>query len=105
MVANSNSIGGFKGLAGKGVRLDDGQFEGIFIKVPQNVLDLQSIINDVVKGNLNSDHIFSFPVKDIRLKSEELVPWCIDGEYGGEFQTVDIKNYKQAIQIASVNTK
>ncbi len=101
MVANSNSVGGFKGLAGKNVRLDDGQFEGIFIKVPQNVLDLQSIINDLLKGNLNSEHIFSLPVREIQLKSEEAVPWAIDGEFGGEYQTVTIKNYKQAIKITS----
>lgn len=101
MVANSNSIGGFKGLTGKDVYLDDGQFEGIFIKYPQTVLDFQSIINDLLTGNLNSERIISIPVKDIQLKSDELVPWCIDGEFGGEFERVEIKNYKQAIDIAA----
>lgn len=102
MVANSYSIGGFKGLTGKDVRLDDGQFEGIFIKFPQTVLDLQVIINDLLTNNLNSDRIISIPVKEIQLKSEELVPWCIDGEFGGEFDVVEIKNCKQAISITSV---
>ncbi len=99
MVANSISVGGFKGLTGKDVLLDDGQFEGIFIKMPQNVLDFQSIINDLLTGNLNSDHIFSFPVKEIVLTSEETVPWSIDGEFGGEFKTVNIANMKQAVKI------
>ncbi|WMJ86185.1 diacylglycerol/lipid kinase family protein [Anaerocolumna sp. MB42-C2] len=99
MVANSISVGGIKGLTGKDVQLDDGQFEGIFIKMPQNVMDFQSIINDLLKGNLNSDHIFSFPVKEILLTSEEMVPWSIDGEFGGEFQTVNISNLKQAVKI------
>lgn len=99
MIANSNSIGGFKGLTGKDVLLDDGLFEGIFIKMPQNVLDFQSIINDLMKGNLNSDQIFSFPVKEIQITSDELVPWAVDGEYGGEYETVNIKNIKQAFTI------
>jgi len=99
MVANSNSIGGFKGFTGKEVLLDDGLFEGIFIKTPQNVLEFQIIINDLLTSNLKSDFIFSFPVKEIQLTSEELVPWAIDGEYGGEFQTVNIENYKQAITV------
>ncbi|MDF2589349.1 MAG: diacylglycerol kinase catalytic region [Anaerocolumna sp.] len=99
MVANSNSVGGFKGLAGKDVLLDDGLFEGLFIKKPQNVLDLQGIINDLLKGNLNSDHIISFPVKELHLKSEESVPWCIDGEFGGEYQETTIVNIKQAVTI------
>lgn len=103
MVTNSNSIGGFKGLAGKDVLLDDGLFEGIFIKMPQNMLDFQSIINDLLTGNLNSDQIFSFPVKNIQLTSEEPVTWAIDGEYGGEFQTVTIKNHKQVLTIMRNN--
>lgn len=99
MVTNSISVGGFKGLTGKEVLLDDGLFEGVFIRTPQNVLDFQSIINDLLKGNLNSDHIFSFPVKEILLTSEEMVPWSIDGEFGGEFQTVNITNLNKAITI------
>ncbi len=99
MVANSISVGGIKGLTGKDVLLDDGLFEGIFIKMPQNVLDFQGIINDLLKGNLNSDHIFSFPVKEILLTSEEMVPWSIDGEFGGEFQTVNIVNINKAVKI------
>lgn len=99
MVTNSISVGGIKGLTGKDVQLDDGQFEGIFIKMPQNVLDFQAIINDLLKGNLHSDHIFSFPVKEILLVSEESVPWSLDGEFGGEFQTVNIANLQQAIKI------
>lgn len=99
MVANSNSVGGIKGITGKGVLLDDGLFEAIFIKVPKNIIDLQAIINDLMKGNLNSDHIYSFHVKELQLISDEMVPWTVDGEFGGEFQTVKIKTYKQAITI------
>ncbi|MDF2542566.1 MAG: diacylglycerol kinase catalytic region [Herbinix sp.] len=99
MIANSNSVGGIKGITGKDVHLDDGQFEGIFIKVPQNVLDLQAIINDLLKGNMKSNNIFFLPVKDIELYSEEPVPWTIDGEYGGEFKNIHIMNHKQAVTI------
>jgi len=105
MVTNTHSIGGFRGITGKGVLLDDGLFEAIFIKTPQNVSDLQSIINDLLKGKLNSDQIISFPIKEIYIRSEELVPWSIDGEYGGELQTVCIKNCKQAISIATLGKK
>jgi YegS/Rv2252/BmrU family lipid kinase len=99
MVSNSVSVGGFKGLTGKDVLLDDGLFEGIFIKMPQTVLDFQGVINDLLKGNLNSDHIYSFPVKEILLTSEEKVPWSIDGEFGGEYNSVNITNLEKAITI------
>ncbi|WOO38501.1 diacylglycerol kinase family lipid kinase [Anaerocolumna sp. AGMB13020] len=99
MVANSVSVGGFKGLAGKDVQLDDGLFEGIFIKMPQTVLEFQGVINDLLKGNLNSDHIYSFPVKEITLLCEEKVPWSIDGEFGGEHEKVEISNLNRAVSI------
>ena len=99
MVANSVSVGGFKGLAGKDVQLDDGLFEGIFIKMPQTVLEFQGVINDLLKGNLNSDHIYSFPVKEITLICEEKVPWSIDGEFGGEHEKVEISNLNRAVSI------
>lgn len=99
MVANSESIGGIKGLAGKDVILDDGLFEGIFIKTPQNVLDFQGIINDLLTGKLGGEHIYSFPVSDITITSEEPVPWAIDGEFGGELLTVHIKVHKQGVTI------
>jgi len=99
MVTNSTSVGGFKGITGKDVLLDDGYFEGVFIKTPQNVLDFQSIINDLLTGKLNSDLIYSFPVKNIQLVSKELVPWTTDGEFGGEYNNINIHIIKQALTI------
>lgn len=99
MVANSVSVGGFRGIAGKDVLLDDGLFEGIFVKMPQNVMEFQAVINDLLKGNLNSDHIYSFPVKNLTINCEETVPWSIDGEYGGEYNTVEISNLHNAVSI------
>lgn len=105
MVANSESIGGIKGLAGKDVILDDGLFEGIFIKMPQSVMDFQGIINDLLTGNVKGEHIYSFPVMDLVITSKEPVPWSIDGEFGGELTKVHIKVHKQAITIIRNNKK
>lgn len=99
MVTNSISVGGFKNLTGKGVLLDDGLFEGIFIKTPQNVMDFQGVINDLLRGHLDSEHIYSFPVKEILITSQEMVPWSIDGEFGGEYQTVNISNVQKGITL------
>ena len=62
-------------------------------------MDFQSIINDLLTGKLSSDHIYSFPVKDIQLVSKEMVPWTTDGEFGGEYNTVNIQIMKQALTI------
>lgn len=97
MVTNSNSIGGFKGLSGKNVKLDDGFFEVSLIKMPKNPVDLQVIINSLITGEPNPKYIYSFPIEEIKLVSDELVPWTIDGEFGGNLKEVMIKNQKQAV--------
>ena len=99
MVTNSSSVGGFKGITGKDVLLDDGLFEGVFIKAPQNVLDIQTIINDLLHVNIKSKHIFFLPVKEMSLVSRETISWTLDGEYGGKFKKVQIKNLKKAIPL------
>jgi YegS/Rv2252/BmrU family lipid kinase len=99
VIANSNSIGGFRGLTGKDVLLDDGLFEAIFIKTPQSVMDLQSIINDLLKGNLRGEDVYSIRTNCLSINAMESIPWSIDGEYGGEFQAMQIVNHKQAIAI------
>lgn len=85
MIANSKSVGGFKGITGEDVMLDDGIFEGVFIKLPKNIIELQDVINSLLAGDLQSDLIVSIPVSDLLVTSEEPLPWTIDGEYGGEF--------------------
>lgn len=99
MVTNSYSVGGFKGITGKGIVLNDGFFEGIFVKVPKNIIDFQEIINNLMTGNLDSDMIVSIPVKRIQIESKESVPWTVDGEFGGEFETVEIVNKQEAFTI------
>lgn len=44
MVTNSISVGGFKGITGKNVALDDGLFEVTLIRKPENPMELNRII-------------------------------------------------------------
>ena len=97
MISNSNSIGGFKGLSGKNVKLDDGLFEVSLIKMPKNPVDLQAIINSLIIGEPNPKYFYSFPTAEITLSSDEMVPWTIDGEFGGNLKDVVIQNQKHAI--------
>ncbi len=99
MIANSSSIGGFKGITGKDVMLDDGVFEGIFIKVPQNVLELQAIVNDLLHGNTKSEHVAYLPVKELKVLSGKEIKWTIDGEYAGKHKSVTIENLNNAVTI------
>lgn len=99
MISNSESAGGFKGISGKDVILDDGLYEGTFIRKPKSPLELTSIINCLLAGNNKCDGIYSFKTSKVKITSEEPVSWTIDGEFGGEHTEVNIINHKNAINI------
>lgn len=97
MFSNSNSIGGFKGLNGSNVKLDDGLFEAALIKMPQNIVELHSIVNALLTRELNNEYMYSFLASKIKVYSDVVVPWTIDGEFGGEFKKSVVENHKQAV--------
>lgn len=99
MITNSTSVGGFKGMTGKDVRLDDGIFEVTLIKKPRNPKELNEIVVSLVNLADDTDMIYSFKTKQVRFTSKKEVPWTLDGEYGGAHIEVEIRNQQQAVEI------
>jgi diacylglycerol kinase family enzyme len=98
MISNANSVGGFKTLTGKNVALNDGLFEVMLIKMPQNIIELQSIMNALLLMDMRNNYIYKFKASNINIKTDEKVEWTLDGEFGGSLDEVDIINHKQAIK-------
>ncbi len=99
MITNSKSVAGFKGLVKGDVQFDDGVYEVTFIKRPKNPLEIQEILAALVLEEINSDYMYSFRTKKLVIQSEEMVPWTLDGEFGGEHQDVMIENNQRAVEI------
>lgn len=99
MITNSMSVGGFKGITGKGVELNDGEFEVTLIKRPMNPMELNEIIGALLNRDLNTGSLFYFKTSRLQVESEEPVAWTMDGEYGGEHKEIVIENRKQALKI------
>lgn len=99
MVTNSRSVGGFKSIIGRKVRFDDGVFEVTFIRTPKNPAELQEILAAIVLKEINSRYMYSFRTARLLVESELPVPWTLDGEFGGEWQSVVIQNHQKAIEI------
>ncbi len=97
MVTNSFSVGGFLSLFDDNVALDDGKLEAFFIKSPRNVVELQSIINALLGSDVKCKYFRYFHIEDIKIIFDKPVPWTVDGEFGGEFSEVFIKNHARAI--------
>ena len=65
MISNSTSVGGFKGMTGKDVRLDDGVFEVTLIKKPRNPIELNEIIASLINLVDDTDMIYSFKSDEV----------------------------------------
>lgn len=99
MVTNSVSVGGFKGMTGEDVKLDDGLFEVTLIKMPRNPIELNVILASLVSLTNDSSMIYSFKTDEVRITSKQEVAWTLDGEFGGEHEEVMIRNLKQRVDI------
>ncbi len=97
MIANSNSVGGFRGITGKQVLLNDGLFELIFIRKPHNVIEVSNIINELLKNDLSGKYFYYRRVSNVKVYSDIDIPWALDGEYGGTTRIANITVCKQAI--------
>lgn len=105
MITNSTSVGGFKGMTGNHVKLDDGVFEVTLIKKPRNPIELNEIIASLVNLVDDTNMIYSFKTGNVKFTAKKPVAWTLDGEYGGDHVEVEIKNQMQAIDIIVAEAK
>lgn len=99
MVTNSLSVGGFKGISGPDVLLDDGLFEVTLIKNPKNPIELNKILAGLANRENDNELIYSFKTSELHVESEEEVPWTLDGEFGGSHTDLTITNLNKQITI------
>ena len=99
MISNSKQVGGFQGIMGPGVELDDGEFEVTLIKDPQTPPELNTILVSLLERNFDNDLMYSFRTNDVTIESEDPVRWALDGEDGGSCKKVRIRTLPKAIDI------
>ncbi len=99
MVTNSVSVGGFKGMTGDDVKLDDGVFEVTLIKSPKNPIELNRILASLTNLIDDTELIYSFKTDHLHIISKEKIAWTLDGEFGGEHEDLTIKNLNKQITI------
>ena len=99
MITNSTSVGGFKNMTGKDVKLDDGMFEVTLIHKPKNIIELNTIIASLTNLKDETDLIDSFRADSVKFYSEEEIPWTLDGEFGGSHTDLTITNLNKQITI------
>ncbi|MCR5396608.1 MAG: YegS/Rv2252/BmrU family lipid kinase [Lachnospiraceae bacterium] len=99
MVTNTMSVGGFKGIIPGNIELNDGLFEVTLIKTPKNPIELNEILAFLTGLAKDTELVYSFKTNQIKFTCNEKVPWTLDGEYGGDPESVLISNIPQAMEI------
>ena len=98
MIVNSQSIGGFRGITGKDVLLNDGLYEMVLVK-EFKPFELPDIINCLKRADYSNPNLIYARVKHVRLECDVPVPYTLDGEFGGESTIADINVCYRAVDI------
>ncbi len=97
-VSNSLSVGGIIKLDESIVKLNDGMFEVLLIKKPENLVQLNQILSCILKRDFNNPNLYFFRTSQLTVKTDRDTPWTLDGEQA--FPSHDeftIKNLHSAI--------
>lgn len=98
-ITNSRYIAGFTNINSKDAQLDDGLFEVLFIRVPNNPLDVQNIVASLLKHEVNKTWMYFLKTSSLKISSTQEIPWTLDGEDGGVTTKAEILNKHKAISI------
>ena len=110
MIVSAKSVGGFRGITGSDVALDDGEHELLFVKWPNGPMKLFKTIGHAIgmvlkrpdalekAKDLSVDYgIKIIKVKEATFEFDNPVSWALDGEDGGEHKEVTITVENKAI--------
>lgn len=99
MVTNATSVGGFKALDDSIVKMDDGLNEIILVRAPKTLADYNAIVASLITRDFKADHFHIFQSDSVTMHFDNLVPWTLDGEYGGDTDSAIITNIPTPLQI------
>jgi YegS/Rv2252/BmrU family lipid kinase len=99
MVTNSAAVAGFTFPGKKKVRLDDGLFELLLVRYPQNIAQLGDLSAAFLTGDDSSPLLKVLHISGAKIISETELPWTLDGEYGGKHRRVDIEVRRRALSL------
>ena len=98
-ISNSMSVGGIVKFNETTVKLNDGLFEVVLIKNPSSITEFQSILEGILRQDLDRKGIEFFHTKAITVSGGSDVSWTLDGEYAAGKDEIKIENIHSAIRL------
>ena len=98
-VCNSTSLGGLVKLDPSRVKMDDGLFELLLLRMPKTALDLQNLITAMTRMQYEYPGVIFRHVQHVTLTTQAHIPWSLDGEFAPSVERVDIDNLSGAVEL------
>lgn len=98
-VSNSMSVGGIVKFSDAAVKLNDGLFEVLLIRKPDNLITFQSIIEGLLRQDFDRPGLEFFHTKSIKVSGAPGLAWTLDGEYAEAPDTFDITNIHNSLRL------
>ena len=98
-VCNCTSMGGLVKLDPSRVKMDDGRFELLLLRMPKSALDLQNLITAMTRMQYDYPGVIFRHVQHVTLTTQTHIPWSLDGEYAPSAARVDIENLPGAVSL------
>lgn len=98
-ISNSMSVGGIVKFDESVVKLNDGLFEVLLIRNPDNILKLQPLIDGILRRELDREGMEFFHTKEITVTGGQGISWTLDGEYCEGKESIKVTNIHNAIKL------
>lgn len=96
-ISNTYSISGIFRFKPEDVCLNDGQFELMLIRYPENILEFFQIAANLIRRTTDGHFVIFRHVHTVEFRFDEATSWTVDGEDGGASRAVRIRNLPRAL--------
>ena len=104
-ISNSFSVGGIVKFDQNAVALNDGLFEVLLIRKPENILKFQPLIDGILHQDFTREGMDFFHTDKLTVTGGENVAWTLDGEYAPGSEKIEIENINNAIKLIVPKTE
>ena len=98
-MSNSTSVAGIIHLSDKMVSLGDGVSELVLVKDPVNVAGFTEVLDSVLSQRFDSENLLILHTTQAHFEFEKPVAWTRDGEAGGSYADITLRNYPCPVQL------
>lgn len=98
-VSNTTSVAGVKSPLVSHSEMNDGLFEVILVSAPNNISDMNLIVQNLSSGNVDDSHVIRFQTSRVIFQFDHKMSWTLDGEEYTTGTSVVIENCREAVNL------